>query len=594
MCRSDAGVINVGDSVDNANDEQTQEIIESLAGVVVTESSLSRGRSPSSADKSIKTDDVTESTARLQKIIPSVVWIEHILPFLDRPAWNALMEASKELYLLTTLSKLTADYNDQTTAHGVAPTRAAIQPPWPTNRPFLSKMSGGQGQAIESFSLSHDGEYLACGSVIGTIELWNLRTGKLAWKTTSRNYYERIEDSTGKVIVPMGSLLKFSPVRYVLACGFEHKIVLWDLSGAIREYRERSLRQRRRTPGRYPDEQCRVNADDHSLSSFQTPLEINCRKGKIYEVTYLEFSQDARRLIARYGKTAYVWTLSSKHGSGLFAHCLTHTIPLVSSRSLMVLDPIRMRLALAINESSGNSGGRSSSRTGLVHVWDLPENAEAEEKQVANSVAITTTTTTTISSSSTILAYPNHVVRGLDFLRLESSVSPTALDDCLVTASLQGELKFWKRQPSKLSHDPSSSSNNNDYFCVCRFQSPGKIFSLASWSPPLVSSFSSRVGTKASVFLAAGEAKGGVRVWKVSTSVLQSNASTEDSENLDHPSAYNSENDGHQNYLLNECLSTQVGDHVHYDNIKMLSFTHNGQSLVVSRAYDAKIWFQSV
>ena len=97
------------------------------------------------------------ASTKVENSLPNVVWLEHILPCLDRPSWNALMEASKVLYTLATASRLTAEYNS------LGP--AIAQPPWPTNLSFQSKF-GGQGQAIESLTISQDGEFMACGSVI--------------------------------------------------------------------------------------------------------------------------------------------------------------------------------------------------------------------------------------------------------------------------------------------------------------------------------------------------------------------------------------------------------------------------------------------
>jgi len=510
---------------------------------------------------------------------------------------------------------------------------------------LLTKKSGGQGQAIESFCLSHDGEYLACGSVIGNIELWNLRTGKLTFRKRpgsedkhKRHYTQYLEAPTrgDKSIVPIGNLLKFSPVGHILACGFENKIVLWNLSMAIDEHQHRSCRRNRqhgsssngRTTAYAQPPQPQLREYDHFLPeqkddpSFQTTLEIQCRKGKIYQVTYLEFSKDARRLIARYGKTAYIWTRAGAHDAEAGEHSdyrLTHKITLFSSRSLMVFDPVHTRLAMATNGSNGASGdGTSSSSSrdrsynnayslrdasrgnegnndyrairpgkGLVHVWDL-----REEEECIPMVAATIT-----ASSSQIIAYQNHVVRGLEFLGIGSSCKHEV---CLVSASLQGEVKFWKKtkQQQRNQYDPSSAADTTkDYICVCRFQSPGKIFSLASWSSVSVIDTNKSSGVM-SMFLAAGEARGAVRVWKILPTLSSSQPSSSSGLFLDN---YEDDDDScvigssdSQNYQLKECLATEVGDHVHYDNIKMLSFTPDGRSLVASRAYDAKIWFQTI
>ena len=110
-----------------------------------------------------------------------------------------------------------------------------------------------------------------------------------------------------------------------------------------------------------------------------------------------------------------------------------------------------------------------------------------------------------------VVAYPNHVMRGLEFLQISGHTANTGM--VLVSASLQGEVKFWKK------HLPKHIHPRNRY---------------------------SRTG-------------------------------------------YISEEKD-----CEKCLLTKVGDHVHYDNIKFLAFTLSGRSLAVSRACDAKIWFQTV
>merc|ERR1719491_2735363 len=78
------------------------------------------------------------------------------------------MKASKHLYLLIQL----------TSSSKSSYSKSVAQPPWPTNYCFAPTGSSSQ-QAMDSFTLSYDGDYLACGSAIGTIELWNRRTGKV-------------------------------------------------------------------------------------------------------------------------------------------------------------------------------------------------------------------------------------------------------------------------------------------------------------------------------------------------------------------------------------------------------------------------------
>ncbi len=670
-----------------------------------------------------KNNRTINSSRTVETILPNVIWLEHILPCLDRSSWNALMEASKPIYMLAMISKLTAEYQGRTSADASTST---AQPPWPTNRSFQSK-SGGQGQAIESIAMSHDGEFIACGSVIGSIDIWNLRTGKIQWKakqTTSTNQtqyatssYETAEElaqypnyfassnnasrggrasapqSSSSLMqrrsAPLGSVLRFSQGGgYTLACGFENRVFVWDLEKELRRKHPQMNRIDRHhqemtteaTPSlplhkqhhifvplsrrkqSEEQERRRQRAQDHNDLCYQT-LEIKCNHGTIYEVTYLGFSNTfgnpnngPHRLVARYGKTAYIWTTASPDssaggtssaGESSPRYVLTHSIPLSSSRCQMVSNLSLTKLAVATN---GGSSRRNNARQneeesltsssnnkvvdgkGIIHVWDLEDALTRRDQsyRTQNECQHVESVSKISSNCSTrIVAYPNHVVRGLEFLQLNTTngIAPTAStlsrntrgdsDGCLlVSASLQGEVKFWKKYTSTQTHPRDRYSNNcsdclskdtitannnciadereePSFVCVYRFQSPGKIFSLASWS-----SISSLTGEH-KILLAAGEARGQVRVWKVSPNFLSTPSSSSASEVSLGPcgksggaSSSNSTYSKHQR--LEECLSTEVGDHVHYDNIKLLGFTPNGKSLAVSRAYDAKIWFQTV
>jgi hypothetical protein len=417
--------------------------------------------------------------------------------------------------------------------------------------------------------------------------------------------------------------------------------------------------------------------------SYQT-LEIECRQGTIYEVTYLGFSkscgnaQASNRLIARYGKMAYIWTKtpvtanatgdgksdgycgrSSLASGGLYV--MTHRIALTSSRCQMISNSSLTYLAVATNGGGSSTASRrhgegrerrpgdvSSAAAvisavnkavdgkGVIYVWDLGDIICERTRNEPDRKLLGSISTVTNSCSTKVVAYPNHVVRGLEFLQVSGNTAATTNTDMiLVSASLQGEVKFWKKHLPKRIHprdrynrtghnsedkygeyeaEPSSNNNDDDerqpkYVCVYQFQSPGKIFSLASWSS-LSSCFGNGVGNEGSggkILLAAGEARGQVRVWKVSPLSLSSSTSSSLSSSkvsLGYrgksgmfPGGSNSgcsDNNNDKQQRLEECLSTKVGDHVHFDNIKLLAFTPNGRSLAVSRAYDAKIWFQTV
>jgi len=120
--------------------------------------------------------------------------------------------------------------------------KAVVQLPWPTNKCFPTAGSSSQ-QAMDSFTLSYDGDYLACGSATGTIELWNRRTGKVRLRKApstsltennnirvrvSRNNHNRSkeEEEQEGSMTPVGNILKFPLNDYTLACGHKIWIVL--------------------------------------------------------------------------------------------------------------------------------------------------------------------------------------------------------------------------------------------------------------------------------------------------------------------------------------------------------------------------------
>ena len=179
-------------------------------------------------------------------------------------------------------------------------------------------------------------------------------------------------------------------------------------------------------------------------NSYQT-LEIECRQGTIYEVTYLGFSkscgnaQPSNRLIARYGKIAYIWTKtpvtpnvpgerksdghcgrSSLNPGGLYV--MTHRIALSSSRCQMISNSSLTFLAVATNGSGSSAvsrrngeGGETQPRDvsavdgkGIIYVWDLGDiicerNRNKPDRKLHGSIS-----TVTSSCSTKVVAYPNH------------------------------------------------------------------------------------------------------------------------------------------------------------------------------------------
>jgi WD40 repeat protein len=488
--------------------------------------------------------------------VPSDVWNSYLTPFLDRRDWNTIRLSSKPFYQLTESRE--------------------IAPPWP------QRCYGGTTPSIVSFSISHDGEYMAVGSIIGSIEIWSRRHGKISniRKNTSLVTSSGSTRNRSTLSTPcemrrsqaVGGILKFSPIDYTLASGHENRIFLQHVSD---EHRHRQ---------REPGSTCQV-------------LEIQCQHGTIYEVTYLGFSHDATRLMARYGKIAYIYcrknSLDQTATAALFNYALIHKLPLSSSRCQMT-SSMCMNFLAVTNASSCDDKG-------TIDVWNT------ENIQRGNHLLDPDTKN---GCCNKIVAHPKQVIRGLEFVACYDGGG--TIDDntqvYLVSATLQGEVKFWQ-------HDNHASRKDNDttsrppYYCTRSFQVTGKIFSLALFVPPSPLGYSSSYSSTHddfSLYLAVGQSRGQVRAWKVNMGMLESaclkkkrpepksavssdhcaeNKSTHDETTT---TRYRSSNDVRQ-----EFLSVQVGEHVHHDSIKLLSFTPDGRNLVASRAYDARIWFHS-
>lgn len=87
---------------------------------------------------------------------------------------------------------------------------------------------------------------------------------------------------------------------------------------------------------------------------------------------------------------------------------------------------------------------------GIIYVWDLGDiickrTRNKPDRKLRGSIS-----TVTSSCSTKVVAYPNHVVRGLEFLQIGGHTAATANTGMvLVSASLQGEVKFWKKHLPK-------------------------------------------------------------------------------------------------------------------------------------------------
>jgi WD40 repeat protein len=240
------------------------------------------------------------------------------------------------------------------------------------------------------------------------------------------------------------------------------------------------------------------------------------------------------------------------------------------------------------------SNAHCSDEKGTIDVWNLREMKTQHQQQYYQDHDDSWMTE---SSFTRIEAHDdNQKIRGLRFVTVDNGFPFPESDGpvhWIVSCTLQGEVKFFKYD------------ENDGYACTHKFQSPGKIFSMAISTP----SFSSKLSPTSDapkMYLAVGQSRGQVRVWKVNLlkddgndhnneqhqlerKVIDSSKSvTSTAETNGDDSSSASKTD-----ILQDFLSTSVGEHMHHDNIKFLSFTPDGRHLVASRAYDGRIWFQS-
>ena len=86
--------------------------------------------------------------------LPTTIWIEHVLPFLDRTAWNHLCATHKELYKKS----------------------KCLIPPWPVRKNLIVQEEGSR---VCSLASSKDGKWIAVGDADdATIQLVSCQTGK--------------------------------------------------------------------------------------------------------------------------------------------------------------------------------------------------------------------------------------------------------------------------------------------------------------------------------------------------------------------------------------------------------------------------------
>lgn len=593
------------------------------------------------------------TSSQLLEHLPHAVWRSCLLPFLDRLDWNALVSVSRGVH-----NKLVGVNTNNAT---VNITEDRLPTPWPercfsTRHPTASSSSNSiagtsSGGSIESFDLSADGEYLAYGSMMGNIQVWSRRTGVLRLLSGQQlRRRRRYQDNTPSVhgsgssmmFVPetteegppqpgdedykrggagaaeaygdhhmtrqssasmSGSILKFAPVGHVLACGYENRIILWDVS---------SLDTQQRILSSWPSTPI--------IQTLQTDKSLSGRSSAIYEVTFVDFSADGSRLVARHGKAAYIFGKVSMPIKATMTdaksclYVLLYHIPLSSSRCPMAISPCLCHLAVTINASSGNLDEK-----GTMDVWTLPDTDSVApsntERACASAGVLPPFPFEMDAASHRIVAYQKQVIRGLEYFKCNHHSPKSSLSShghpWLVSASLQGEIKIWMYQDdgtvgTSHAHDAhkdisgeeeedndksheTNASGSSPFLCIYSFQTAGKIFSLALSSP-------SCSNESASSYLAVGQARGQVRVWKINQATTTANCNDDGTSN--DQSALGSviaNTSAKPKISLEECLVlTDVGEHTHHDNIKLLSFTPDGRNIVASRAYDGRVYLRNV
>jgi WD40 repeat protein len=175
---------------------------------------------PAQPDEEESSDTIIDTSNKFLPDIPTIVLVDHIFPFVDRPTWNACLLANKEIY-------------DAVTNHKF------LVPPWPERCLFEYHLNDISQSHSPTFS--PDGELLAYGTATGEIHIWNKRKGCVAqWIghgdnnviSGSRggggdsNYRRRVDS------------LAFSPDgKLLLSSGKDGFVNIWDLDNGNRRLR---------------------------------------------------------------------------------------------------------------------------------------------------------------------------------------------------------------------------------------------------------------------------------------------------------------------------------------------------------------------
>jgi WD40 repeat protein len=223
------------------------------------------------SDGSVSTRTRSKKSKPIIPQLPTLLWIEHVLPLLDRVSWNRLCAAFRELYEAT----------------------RNLNSPWP------QKKSLRLGSKMLSLAFSPDGGLLASGSIDRIVRIWDRRNGQCSM----------LEGHTGDVIS-----LCSSPDGTLLASGSADRTVrLWkvsDHSCSILEGHDHGVMSIAFSPdgstlasGSYDRSVCLWDVNDGTCTSI-------LRDDRMSHVLSVSFSPDGGMLAAGGAAGVKLWNLS--------------------------------------------------------------------------------------------------------------------------------------------------------------------------------------------------------------------------------------------------------------------------------------------
>jgi WD40 repeat protein len=137
--------------------------------------------------------------------IPTSVWVDHILPLLDRPEWNATTSTCKELYTA----------------------RRYTMPPWPET--LL-----GTSCNVRSLTFSSNGQFVAFASPNGAIQVFDRRYGCETLHQAGDDTIVPTATSSSNNNTKEAAVCCFSPTGTTLACSYENMVVVWEIKSQPR------------------------------------------------------------------------------------------------------------------------------------------------------------------------------------------------------------------------------------------------------------------------------------------------------------------------------------------------------------------------